>query len=130
MRLPILLSALLATGVAGSALAKLPPPSPEAKAAADAARARSAWTEKSDGYKLCQAQDRIAAAYRNSAAASKPVPVALTVPPCADPGPYVTSAPPESKPIEASGAHSPPGTATSPPSTNITSGDMSKAQKK
>ena len=40
----------------------------------------------------------------------------MPAPACADPGPF-TYTPPEAKPLEASGAHSPAGTATSPPST-------------
>ena len=38
------------------------------------------------------------------------------IPPCGDPGPFAFT-PPQQKPLEASGAHSPPGTASSPPST-------------
>lgn len=38
---------------------------------------------------------------------------------CPDPGPFAFT-PPEQKPLEASGAHSPTGTASSPPSTNQT----------
>src|SRR5438270_11868810 len=94
--------------VALSAVAKMPPPSEEAKAKADEAKAKSTWTEKSEAYKLCVVQDRIAAAYRKtSAGAGKPVPVALTTPPCVDPGPYVAAAPANARPLEASEAHSP-----------------------
>lgn len=38
------------------------------------------------------------------------------IPPCGDPGPFAFT-PPEQKPLEAAGAHSPPGTASSPPNT-------------
>ena len=105
--------------LAGGAFAKLPPPpaTPEAKAKAAEAAARTAWSGKVDAYQLCQAQDKVVALYRASAAAAgKQLPPAPATPPCVDPGPFAYT-PPEEKPIEASGAHSPPGTASSPPST-------------
>ncbi|WP_077002877.1 hypothetical protein [Variovorax sp. KK3] len=104
-----------------SAFAKLPPPpdTPEAKAKAAETAARTAWSAKVETYQLCQAQDRVAARYRASAAAAgkqlPPVPAAAATA-CADPGPFAYT-PAEQKPIEAAGAHSPPGTASSPPST-------------
>jgi hypothetical protein len=107
--------------VAGSTVfAKLPAPAatPEAKAKAAETAARTAWSGKVEAYQLCQAQDRVAAKYRESAAAAgKQLPAATAAPPCADPGPFAYT-PPEQKPIEAAGAHSPPGNASSPPSTN------------
>ena len=103
---------------APAAFAKLPELSPEAKAKAAETAARTAWSGKVDAYQLCQAQDRVAAKYRSSAAAAgKAVAAAPTTPPCSDPGAFAY-APPQDKPIEASGAHSPPTTAASPPSTN------------
>lgn len=45
------------------------------------------------------------------------------VPPCMDPGPFAYT-PPEQKPLETSGAHSPPGTAASPPSVRPESAQM------
>jgi hypothetical protein len=107
--------------LAGStAFAKLPAPAatPEAKAKAAEAAARTAWSGKVEAYQLCQAQDKVVATYRASAAAAGkqlPAPPAA-LPPCVDPGPFAFT-PPDTKPIEASGAHSPPGTASSPPST-------------
>jgi hypothetical protein len=57
--------------------------------------------------------------------------MAVVIPACTDPGPYVAAVTPAtSKPLEASGAHSPPGTATSPPSTNATSAQIAPAPKK
>jgi hypothetical protein len=119
MKLPLNLScaSLLALALAApAAWAKLPPPpaTPEAKAKAAEAAAKTAWSGKVDAYKLCQAQDRVAAKYRASAtAAGKPVTPAPATPPCADPGPFAFTPPP----IEAAGAHSPATTAASPPST-------------
>ncbi|MBC7470451.1 MAG: hypothetical protein H7322_14085 [Ramlibacter sp.] len=47
---------------------------------------------------------------------------------CADPGPFAFNAPSE-KPLETSGAHSPAGNATSPPSNRATSAEMAPAKK-
>jgi len=123
MKLPLNLfsaSLLVLALAAPAAWAKLPPPpaTPEAKAKAAETAAKTAWSGKVDAFKLCQAQDRVAAKYRASAtAAGKPVPAAPATPPCADPGPFAFTPPAEAKPIEASGAHSPATTAASPPST-------------
>ena len=107
------------------ALAKLPPPSDEAKAKAAEAAAKAAWSDKVGAYQLCQVagprrrrttaprradgrQGRrrrrdADAAVRRSRARSQPRRSRRA---------GVTS---RSRP---SGAHSPPGTATSPPSNN------------
>ena len=53
---------------------------------------------------------------------------APTPTPCADPGPFAYNAPAE-KPLEASGAHSPAGNATSPPSVRANSAEMAPAKK-
>jgi hypothetical protein len=58
-----------------------------------------------------------------AAAAGAPTPVG-----CADPGPFAY-VPPAEKPLEASGAHSPAGHASSPPSTPKTSAEMAPAKK-
>jgi len=109
--------ALILAIASTSALAKLPPPSPEAQAKAAEAAARAAWSAKVDSYKLCQAQDKAAAVYFASArAAGKSVPQPAATPPCTDPGPFAYT-PPEQKPLEAAGAHSPSGTATGPHNT-------------
>ena len=102
------------------ASAKLPAPSDAAKAQAADAAAKAAWSDKVGLYKTCLAMDRVAAAYhadarRTGKEASAPTPT----PPCSDPGPYTPVTAASSKPLEASGAHSPPGTAVSPPSTNV-----------
>jgi len=120
-KLPLNFCVLAIALAAPAAWAKLPPPpaTPEAKAKAAEAAAKTAWNAKVDAYKLCQAQDRVVAKYRASAAsAGKPVPTAVVAtPPCTDPGPFVFAPPADAKPIEASGAHSPATTAASPPST-------------
>ena len=53
---------------------------------------------------------------------------AATPTPCADPGPFAYNAPAE-KPLETSGAHSPAGNATSPPSVRANSAEMAPAKK-
>ena len=54
-------------------------------------------------------------------------PNAATTPPCAEPGPFAY-APPEQKPLETSGAHSPAANATSPPSVRPESGTMTSGK--
>lgn len=92
----------LSAAVAG-ALAKLPVPSDEAKAKAAEAAAKTAWTGKVDAYRLCKAQDKVAASHLGKA----PAPAsAASVPACADPGPFVYTPPaaasaPASAPVPA-----------------------------
>ena len=69
------LLALCAGGLCSVALAKLPAPTPEAAAKAAEAAAKAAWSGKVDNYKLCQAQDRVAAHYRKTAKDAKPAAV-------------------------------------------------------
>jgi hypothetical protein len=138
----------------GLVLAKLPPPDDAAKAKAAEVAAKAAWQAKADAYELCKAQDKVAAIYLKNAgksAANKPKPAAEAAPaaaaasaaqpgasgtpvaakpppPCADPGPFAYNAP-EQKPLEASGAHSPSGTAANPPSVKANSAEMAPAKK-
>lgn len=68
------------------------------------------------------------------AAAASGTPVAAVAaaappPPCMDPGPFAYN-PPDQKPLETAGAHSPSGTAASPPSVKQPSADMAPAKKK
>ena len=121
--------ALLAVSFAGLASGTLPPPTDDAKAKAAEAAAKAAWDDKVAAYKLCVAIDRTADAYRKSqqAAGAEPSPPPVATPPCADPGPYASQVTPAtSKPLEASGAHSPPGVAMSPPSTRVTAAEIPK----
>jgi hypothetical protein len=113
----------------GAAVAKLPPLSDEAKAKADETKAKAAWTDKVNAYKLCQVQDKVVAGYLAGAKkAGKDVkPVATAA--CVEPGPFAYT-PPSDKPLEASGAHSPPGKAVSPPSKNTPAKDAQGPAKK
>lgn len=81
------LIALVLLAAASAVQAKLPAPTEEQKAAAAAAKDKQAWTDKVAAYKLCLAQDRVAAMYfRTKGGGGKP---SATLPPCSDPGPYV-----------------------------------------
>ena len=107
---------LLLTFASAVALAKLPALTDEAKAKAAEAAAKTAWSGKVDAYLLCKWQDKVAASYYQSAkAAGKPTKPAAELPPCTEVGAFAYT-PPYAKPLEAAGGHSPPATATSPPS--------------
>lgn len=118
------------------ALAKLPPPSDEAKAKAAAAAAKSAWADKVGAYQLCVAMDRAAQEYRTTEKlAGKAAPPAVETPACANPGPYVapvvaSAASSTAAPLEAAGAHSSPKMATLPPSSKATAGELQGQPKK
>ena len=102
---------LAASALAQAKLPAPPPPTPEAAAKADEAKARTAYAAKVEAYKLCKAQDKAAASYFKTTGAGKQP--SAGVPSCTDPGAFAYTPP---KPLEASGAHSPPETATKPPS--------------
>lgn len=74
----------------GTAAAKLPPLSDEAKAKAAEAAAKTAHAGKVEGFLLCKSMDRVAVQYRADAKkAGKEAPAATETPACADPGPFV-----------------------------------------
>lgn len=125
------LIAAAALAACGYALAKIPAPvlDDAAKAKAAEAAAKTAWQGKVDAYKLCQAQDRAVAAYRKGGKADAAAPTPTGVAPCSDPGPFAY-APPEQKPLETSGAHSPAPTAANPPSVKANSAEMTTAPAK
>ena len=128
----VIAAGLIAGVFATSAAAKLPPPTDTAKAQAVETAAKAAWSDKLAAYELCLRQDRIAEAYRgNLRAAGKNATASMPTAPCSNPGPYVSPlTPAASKPLEASGAHSPAGTATSPPSTNASQAEVAGTAKK
>jgi hypothetical protein len=127
----VLLSGVLVV-VSGLALAKLPPPDDATKAKAAETAAKQSWQAKVDGYQLCKVQDKVAALYKKTSdrGASKPATSVTAAPPapCIEPGPFAYN-PPEQKPLETSGAHSPTGTAASPPSVKENSAQMAPAKK-
>lgn len=120
----------LLLGACALAVAKLPPPSAEAKAKSDEVAAKAAWTGKADAYQLCQSQDRVAASYFKSAqAAGKETKPAMATPPCTDPGTFSYAPAEAAKPLEASGVHSPAATAASPPSSKVPDAVMNPDKK-
>jgi hypothetical protein len=121
-------SAFIAMVCTAVAVAKLPPLSDEAKAKAAEASAKKAYTEKVDAFKLCKSQEKVVAEYfADAKKANRPTKQPLPTPPCTDPGPYVAQSP--AKPVEASGAHSPPQPATNPPSTPTPHAEQPGAKK-
>lgn len=121
--------ALIASALcAASAFAKLPPPSDEAKAKAAEAAARSAHGDKVSAHKLCQTMNRVAAGYLADAKKIGKDVKPVATPPCAEPGPFAYT-PAGQKPLEASGAHSPPATATSPPSNRAPAAESDAGKK-
>ena len=124
---------LIAVLVAAPAFAKLPPASEADKAKAAAAAAKTAWTDKVGAYQTCLAQDRAVANFRASAKTTGAILPATPSGPttaCVNPGPYVEVTPQANKPLEASGAHSPPGAAVSPPSGKANAAEIAGGVKK
>ena len=117
---------IVTAALAVPALAKLPPPSDDAKAKAAEAAAKGAWADKVGAYQLCRSMDRTAEYYRKTAGKDAPAPVAT--PACTDPGPFV--APAAAPPLEAAGAHSPAKTAVAPPSSKATAAEQQGHRKK
>ncbi len=102
-----LLITLMGLMVMGVASATLPPLSDEAKAKAEEAKNKTAWSTKVAAYQLCLAQDKVAATYLKQNAKPKPT---VEVPACTNPGPYValqvattTVGVADSKPVPAAG---------------------------
>ena len=92
-RLAALLSVFGLFG-ASLALAKLPPVSDEAKAKAAEAAAKAAHGNQVANFQLCKSMDRVAAVYfADGKQAGKELKPAATLPPCADPGPFVYTPP-------------------------------------
>ena len=112
-----LLTAGLVASASISAVAKLPALSEEGKAKAAETAAKAAHTGKQDAYLLCKSQDKVAVSYySNAKTVGKETKSPASTAACADAGPFAYT-PPAAKPLEAAGAHSPVGNATSPPNT-------------
>ncbi len=129
MKFSLLMIAIAAAALAGPAWSKLPAPSDEAKAKAAETAARTAWTNKVADYQLCKATDRVAATYLAQAKAAGKNVTPTPTPPCADPGAFAWT-PPDPRPIEAAGAHSPTKTAATPPSTTVPAAATTPTPKK
>ena len=122
---------LITLAYATIACGKLPPPSDDDRAKGAQTAAKAAWDDKVSLYKTCVAMDRVAEVYRRDLKdAGKQIPAPAATAPCTNPGPYVAPVTPvASKPLETSEAHSPPGTAISPPSTNVPAAEVPKGAK-
>ena len=129
IRSSLLAAAVVCVSASGAAFAKLPPLTDAAKAKAAETAAKAAWTGKMDAYQLCNAQDKaVANFFAGAKTKGQEVKPPAATPPCTDPGVFAYT-PPEAKPIEAAGAHSPAGTATSPPSTTTPAAALAPAKK-
>lgn len=105
------------TGAAPAAAAAPVAAAAPAAAAAPGAAAAAAATPSNSGNPTTAAQG-----------GGTPVATAApTLPACTDPGPFAYT-PPEQKPLEAAGAHSPPGTASSPPNVKADSAQIAPAK--
>ena len=104
MQMNKLILATIAALLSGAAFAKLPPLSDEAKAKAEEAKAKAAYTAKVEAYALCKAQDKVASHVQrtNKAKMGKP----MATPACADPGKFVYT-PPEAAPATVAAAPAP-----------------------
>jgi hypothetical protein len=122
--LPAMLA--LALTLPAPAGAKLAPPTPEQKSAAEETAAKEAWNTKVAAYQLCQASDRVAEKYRaDMKAQGKSAPQPAATPDCTDPGPYMSPVlAAGQKPIEQAGAHSPPAPATAPHNSSVPQASM------
>ena len=97
----------LAGVASGVALAKLPPPTDDAKAKAAEAAAKAAHVGKVDNYKLCLSIDKVAAKYvADAKKANKETKPAVATPACADPGAFVYPLPAAAAPTAAAPAAS------------------------
>ncbi|HET9976730.1 MAG TPA: hypothetical protein VFQ20_04785 [Burkholderiaceae bacterium] len=107
-RFALLTAIALATG---TAVAKLPPPSDEAKAKAAEAAARTAHGNKVADFQLCKSMNATAGAYFAAAKkANKETKPPTATPDCVDPGPFVYP-PPAAAPAPAPAPAVPPATA-------------------
>lgn len=88
----IALVTALMVAMAGAAYAKLPPPSDEAKAKADEAKAKTAHGGKVAAYKLCLTQNKVAERHVREQKAKGVTMKPADTPACQDPGPFMAPA--------------------------------------
>ncbi|MFY7906613.1 MAG: hypothetical protein ACOVO0_10785 [Burkholderiaceae bacterium] len=106
---------MAAATLAGTAWAKLPPLSDEAKAKAAEAAAKAAHGGKVEAFLLCKSQNKVVAHYTKTAsAASKDAKLPATPAACADPGPYVAAAPAGAAPVASAAPPAAPAVAAAP----------------
>jgi len=97
MKKTLLLISVLA--FSATAMAKLPPPSDEAKAKAAEAAAKKAHVNNMAAYQLCKSREKTAAHYYKTKGKGKPATKDAT-PACTDPGPYKPPAPAVATPAQ------------------------------
>jgi hypothetical protein len=122
-----LVTFLILAGFHCFALAKLPEATQAEKALMQQNVARQTLLTKQDAYESCVAQNKIVKKYQdNLRAQGKAIPVGVDTGPCSDPGPFKADGgtPIVNRPIEASEAHSPTGTAVSPPSSKTPQSEL------
>lgn len=110
-----LMVAVLATVLAGGALAKLPAPSEEAKAKAAEAKAKADHGNKVAAYQLCKSMNAVAEKYAKEQKAKGVVVKPTETPACADPGPFVPAAQQAAAPAAAAAAAPAPAAAPAQP---------------
>ena len=96
-----LIAFTLCTLASATAFATLPPLSPEAQAAADLAKAKTAYAGRVGAYELCQSQNKVADKYR---VPGTPAPAACTAPPPFVPPGAAAAAPAPAAPTAAAPA--------------------------
>ena len=89
---------------ASTVLAMLPPLTPEQQAAADLAKAKTAYGDKVSGYKLCTVQNTLANRFK---VAGTPAPAACVEPPPFVPPTAVSAAAPTAAPAAAAAPAAP-----------------------
>ncbi len=94
MKKIIVLALMCVLGATASAKLPVPVLTPEAKAKADEAAAKTAHTNRVAAFQLCKSMEATAAHYYKSAkSAGKETKPPTETPPCADPGAFVWPAP-------------------------------------
>lgn len=88
-RIYIILTLLLCAAGTEVAIAKLPPPSEEAKAKAEETKAKAAHGDKVAAYQLCKSQEKVAERHIKDQKGKAAKPTAST---CQDPGPFQMAA--------------------------------------
>jgi hypothetical protein len=121
------MAVLILSGAYCFALAKLPEATQAEKALMQQNIARQTLLTKQDAFESCVAQNKLVKKYQDSLRAQgKPVPVSMDTGPCADPGTFKADGgtPIVNRPIEASEAHSPTGTAVTAPSSKTPQSEL------
>ncbi len=118
---------LILSGASCFTLAKLPEATQAEKALMQQNISRQTLLTKQDAFESCVAQNKIVKKYQDSLRAQgKAIPVSMDTGPCTDPSTFKADGgtPIGNRPIEASEAHSPPGTAVTAPSSKMPQSEL------